>query len=197
MMGNRLGRLLPAAALGLLAAVVGGCASGGDAVAFRPLPPGEVHAQTLAPKWETPNIWPVRDPARYVSSRYGYRKDPMTGRSKLHKGLDIIAAHGSPTLSTATGVVRVAERSPSYGNYVVIDHGGGFATLYAHLSKLAVQRGQRVERGQLIGLIGATGRTTAPHLHYEVHHNGKLQDPMAFLPVVVAEKTLVHAAGSD
>lgn len=126
----------------------------------------------------TPSIWPV---AGWLSSAYGTRPDPFTGSKDFHPGLDISADHGRSVQATADGVVESAEYHGSYGNLVVIDHGFGISTRYGHLSRFGAMTGQRVRRGDIIGYVGSTGRSTSPHLHYEILVNGKLTDPLKLL----------------
>jgi murein DD-endopeptidase MepM/ murein hydrolase activator NlpD len=113
-----------------------------------------------------------------VNSAYGYRRDPFRGRARFHSGLDIKARWGDPVGASQAGVVQFVGWHHSYGNLVIIDHGGGLTTHYAHLSSFAVELGQAVERGTIIGYAGSTGRVTSPHLHYEVRINGNPVDPM-------------------
>ena len=125
----------------------------------------------------TPNILPTLDARRRISSRFGNRKDPFSKRLQFHAGLDISATPRSPVLATAKGSVIRSERDRDYGNVVEIDHGNGFRTMYAHLDKLLVKVGDTVTRGDTIGLLGTTGRSTGYHVHYEVFKNGKNIDP--------------------
>ena len=126
----------------------------------------------------TPSIWPVHG---WLSASYGMRSDPFTGERDFHPGLDISADRGTPIYATAAGRVEVAAPSGDYGNLVVIDHGFGLVTRYGHLSKFAVWHGREVKRGDIVGYVGATGRATGPHLHYEVLANGKLINPLQLL----------------
>jgi murein DD-endopeptidase MepM/ murein hydrolase activator NlpD len=126
----------------------------------------------------TPSIWPV---AGYLSSAYGTRRDPFTGGSDFHSGLDISAPKGQPVQATADGTVLLASYQGNYGNLIEVDHGFGIATRYGHLSRYAVTKGQRVRRGDVIGYVGSTGRSTSPHLHYEVLVNGRLTNPLRLL----------------
>jgi murein DD-endopeptidase MepM/ murein hydrolase activator NlpD len=112
-----------------------------------------------------------------INSPFGPRVSPWTGQPEFHAGVDLAAAAGTPVTATAGGVVKFAGAGDSYGQNVVLEHGSGVESRYGHLQKLTVVRGQRVERGQLIGLSGNTGRSTAPHLHYEVMVNGRPVDP--------------------
>ena len=121
----------------------------------------------------TPAIRPLsRDVKSWVTSRFGYRKSPFTGRRELHKGLDIASRKGTPILATADGVVTFAGKKGLLGNTIVIDHGHGMKTRYGHNHKLLKKRGDKVKRWDPIALMGSTGRSTGPHTHYEVHLNG-------------------------
>jgi len=129
-----------------------------------------------------PAIQPVKnEDLRAVASGFGYRSDPFTKIRKFHAGMDFSAKTGTPIYATGDGVVTVADnRSSGYGNHIVIRHGFGYETLYGHLSKYKVKAGQRVKRGDVIGYVGSTGRSEAPHLHYEVHKNGEVINPINF-----------------
>jgi len=126
----------------------------------------------------TPSIWPVRG---YFSSTYGARKDPFTGGRAMHYGIDIATQRGRPVVATADGIVLYAARRGTYGNIVVIDHKFGMMTRYAHLSKFAVRAGRRVKRGDVVGYVGSTGRSRAPHLHYEVWVNDRTVHPLDYI----------------
>jgi murein DD-endopeptidase MepM/ murein hydrolase activator NlpD len=126
----------------------------------------------------TPSIWPVTGP---LTSFYGNRRDPFTGGADFHPGLDISADYGQPVHATADGTVAVAAASGSYGNLVEIDHGYGIVTRYGHLSRFRATAGQQVHRGDVIGYVGSTGRSTSAHLHYEIVLNGKITNPMKLL----------------
>jgi murein DD-endopeptidase MepM/ murein hydrolase activator NlpD len=126
----------------------------------------------------TPSIWPV---AGWLTSSFGNRRDPFTGGSDFHPGLDISANHGDEVVAPAVGTVTLAGMNGAYGNLVVIDHGYGIVTKYGHLSRFAVVSGQQVNRGDTIGYVGSTGRSTSAHLHYEIWVNGKLTNPMRLL----------------
>ncbi|GGB76583.1 peptidase M23 [Flavobacterium suaedae] len=129
-----------------------------------------------------PAIQPVKnEDLRRVASGYGYRSDPFTKIRKFHAGMDFSAKTGTPIYATGDGVVRRADnRASGYGNHIVIKHGYGYETLYAHLSKYKARVGQKVKRGDIIGYVGSTGRSEAPHLHYEVHKNGQPVNPINF-----------------
>lgn len=116
-----------------------------------------------------------------ITSYYGGRKDPITGKASGHGGMDIASDPGNPIVAGESGRVITAAYHYSYGNYVVIDHGGGVTTWYAHCSKLLVSYGQQVSRGQQIAKIGSTGRSTGPHLHFEVRINGGRVDPYNYI----------------
>ena len=117
----------------------------------------------------------------FVGSGYGMRTDPFTGQLTMHAGVDFAAPSGTPIFAAAGGVVIAAEQHPFYGNMVEIDHGNDLSTLYAHSSKIVVKVGDIVKRGQKIAEVGTTGRSTGPHLHFEVHVKGQPQNPAKFL----------------
>lgn len=117
----------------------------------------------------------------FASSSFGWRLDPFTGQTAMHEGIDFIAETGTPVLAAAAGIVRTAEFHPQYGNMVEIDHGDSLTTRYAHASALSVQPGEFVKRGQKIAAVGSTGRSTGPHMHFEVRINGAAVNPMRFL----------------
>ncbi len=129
-----------------------------------------------------PAIQPVKnEELRRMASGFGYRSDPFTKARKMHKGMDFSARKGTPIYATGDGVVKKADNSLSgYGNHIEINHGYGYLTLYAHLSKYNVRPGKKVKRGDVIGYVGSTGRSEAPHLHYEVHKDGKVVNPINF-----------------
>lgn len=126
-----------------------------------------------------PSVQPVDHLA--FTSNFGIRSDPFRGIAKMHAGVDIPGPIGTPVYATADGFVDRAERAGGYGNMVEIDHGKGIQTRYGHLSKILVPANTRVHRGQLIALIGSTGRSTGPHLHYEVRIDGHAVNPVPFL----------------
>jgi len=116
-----------------------------------------------------------------IGSGFGVRTDPIAGVSAIHEGVDFSTEVGTPVSAAAGGVVMEASAHPQYGNMIEIDHRNGFSTRYAHLSKIGVREGQLVKRGQLIGASGNTGRSTGPHLHFEVRYQGVAQNPARFL----------------
>jgi len=126
----------------------------------------------------TPSIWPTHG---WLSSSMGNRADPFTGEKDFHPGLDISADKGDPVYATADGKVVNAAAAGNYGNLVILDHGYGLETRYGHLSAFKVELGQTVKRGDLIGLVGSTGRATSSHLHYEVRANGRILNPLQLL----------------
>ncbi|HTU01970.1 MAG TPA: M23 family metallopeptidase [Candidatus Sulfotelmatobacter sp.] len=126
----------------------------------------------------TPTIAPVQG---LVTAGFGYRRSPFTGNREVHEGIDIAAPYGTPVVATADGVVSFAGPLASYGHVVFINHGHGFATFYAHNSRYAVKEGQAVRRGQIISYVGNSGRTTGPHVHYEVHVNGAIVNPLKYI----------------
>lgn len=130
----------------------------------------------------TPAIQPLSNQdLKRIASGFGYRIDPVYKTVKFHAGLDFSAPQGTPIYATANGVVRVAGNlANGYGNHVVINHGYGYETLYGHMFKIRVKNGERIKRGEIIGWVGSTGKSTAPHCHYEVHKNGTRLDPVYF-----------------
>jgi len=125
-----------------------------------------------------PNSRPVEAP---VGSGFGFRLDPITGRTALHTGLDFSAEPGTPILAAAGGMVVSTDFHPQYGNLLEIDHGNGLTTRYAHTQRILVKVGDLIKRGQAVALVGNTGRSTGPHLHFEVLVDGVMQDPAKFL----------------
>jgi murein DD-endopeptidase MepM/ murein hydrolase activator NlpD len=126
----------------------------------------------------TPSIWPVRG---YLSAGFGNRIDPFTGLKDFHPGLDISAPLGTRILAPADGVVIFAGVKGGYGNAVTVSHGRGLVTHYGHMDVINVRAGQQVRRGSVLGFVGNTGRSTAPHLHYEVWLNGSNQNPLQYI----------------
>ena len=126
----------------------------------------------------TPTIWPVKG---LITAGYGYRQSPFTSAREMHEGLDIAAPFGSAILATADGIVSFAGPLADFGNVVFVNHGHGFTTFYAHASKIKVKEGQSVNRGDVVASVGTTGRTTGPHVHYEVQVNGLAVNPMKYI----------------
>jgi murein DD-endopeptidase MepM/ murein hydrolase activator NlpD len=127
----------------------------------------------------TPSIRPLK--GGYLSSRFGRRMDPFTGRIAHHTGVDYRARGGTAVMCTADGVVTMAKKKGSFGLVIEVNHGFGFKTRYAHLSKMLVKRGSRIKRGEIIGLVGNTGRSTGSHLHYEVVFRKSNRDPLTYI----------------
>ena len=128
----------------------------------------------------TPSLWPVAGPIR---SGYGRRRDPFTGESEMHQGLDIGALYGTAIRAPANGRIVFAARQSAYGNLIVVDHGNGITTRYGHLSRFEARVGDQLRKGDLIGYVGSSGRSTGPHLHYEVRLNERTVTPRNYLPV--------------
>jgi len=133
-----------------------------------------------------PSTWPIS--GGRITSTYGYRNHPVLGRVLMHEGLDIANAVWTPIYAPANGRVQEASFGPYFGNVVKIEHDGEYTTVYGHMQKSAVMTGQFVKRGDLIGYVGTTGRSTGPHLHYEVRKNGIPVDPMGF--IVASDQTV-------
>jgi murein DD-endopeptidase MepM/ murein hydrolase activator NlpD len=129
-------------------------------------------------KRATPTIWPVQG---RITSHYGTRRDPFNGDREMHLGLDIAGIYGTPVVAPADGVIIYAQRKSAYGNLVIVNHGDGVTTRHGHLSRFAVRVGQKVQKGEVIAFVGNTGRTTAPHLHYEVRLNDRPVNPRNYL----------------
>jgi murein DD-endopeptidase MepM/ murein hydrolase activator NlpD len=143
--------------------LVTGCATGGGS------------SSPFPDRWPTADRWPV-------TSEFGPRMDPRTGSWRNHSGLDVAAPKGTPVLASAPGRVVYSGRDRGgYGKLVKVDHGNGVETWYAHLSRLSVRAGKRVDRGEKLGRVGSTGRASGPHLHYEVRQGGRAVDPRGFL----------------
>lgn len=137
-----------------------------------------------------------------ITSRFGTRSDPFNGKSSTHEGIDFRGKTGDKIYATADGVVKRAMTNGSYGKYVEIDHQNGYITSFAHMHSFVVRKGDRVQRGQLIGLVGNTGRSTGPHLHYEVKYKGKPVNPIKYIQIadllkpIDPERPLVKAAAN-
>lgn len=131
-----------------------------------------------------PSLWPVQ--GRIMSS-FGERSDPFNGEGAFHRGVDIQGNYGQPIVSPAAGVVEMADFRGGYGRTVIINHGNGITTLFGHMSGFAVSAGQHVQRGDVIGFVGQSGRTTGPHVHYEVHINSAPVNPYKYLRTTLAQ----------
>lgn len=126
----------------------------------------------------TPSIWPVRG---WITSEFGYRYNPFTSSKQFHEGIDIAADRGTPVRAVADGIVASISSDAELGNNIIINHGFGISTRYAHLSQISVKVGQKVKKGEIIGKVGSSGLTTGPHLHYEVRMNGIAMNPRKYL----------------
>lgn len=131
-----------------------------------------------------------------MSSDYGMRTHPVLGSRRRHNGIDLAAPTGTPIYATADGLVSKAEYWSSYGNYVSVEHGAQLQTRYAHMSRIAVRDGQRVSKGDIIGYVGSTGRSTGPHLHYEVRVAGEAVNPVPYMVESQAQQAFALATGS-
>ena len=132
-----------------------------------------------------------------TSSNYGSREHPVLGGIRQHKGIDMAAPSGTPIYATADGIVEKAEWFSSYGNFIAIEHGADLETRFGHLSRIAVSAGQRVHKGDLIGYVGSTGRSTGPHLHYEVRVDGQAVDPSPYMSENGGEHAFALAMGGS
>jgi len=139
----------------------------------------------------TPTIWPLKG---VLTAGYGYRKSPFTGQREMHEGIDVAAPQGTPIVATADGVVSFVGPLFSFGNVVFINHGHGFTTFYAHAGSIRAKEGQQVKRGEVVAYVGMTGRTTGPHVHYEVQVNGATVNPLKYIIDPSAQK---YASDSD
>jgi murein DD-endopeptidase MepM/ murein hydrolase activator NlpD len=126
----------------------------------------------------TPSIWPTTG---WNSRGYGMKYDPFTGYKQMHRGIDIANKTNTPIIATADGKIKIISTATQLGKMITIDHGYGYRTRYGHLAKILVKRGQKVKRGELIGLMGSTGYSTGPHLHYEVIRSGKFLSPAKYI----------------
>jgi murein DD-endopeptidase MepM/ murein hydrolase activator NlpD len=150
-------------------------------------------------KLDTPGVASIAIPSvqpvdkLHFTSNFGIRSDPFVGSARMHSGVDIPGAVGTPIYATADGIIAHADRKGAYGKLVEVDHGKGISTRYGHLSQILVQAGSRVVRGQMIGLMGSTGRSTGSHLHYEVRIDNHAVNPVPFLTTA----DFLTAASSD
>ncbi|MBN1628115.1 MAG: M23 family metallopeptidase [Deltaproteobacteria bacterium] len=132
----------------------------------------------IATEAESDPAWPLKP---VISSGFGLRSDPITHETRFHSGVDIAAEKGTPVKAAMSGKVVMSCKMPDYGNVVAVDHGSGIVTVYAHNEKNTVKAGDYVGKGDVIGRVGSTGRSTGPHLHFEVRKNGVKIDPMEFM----------------
>ncbi|MGA7312531.1 MAG: M23 family metallopeptidase [Silvibacterium sp.] len=143
---------------------------------------------------DAPSLWPVVGP---ITSSFGEREDPFNGEGAFHSGIDISTSFGQAVRATADGVVLTAGRESGYGREIVVDHGHGIQTLYGHLSGFAVTSGQQVQRGQVIGYVGTSGRTTGPHLHYEVRIRNTPVNPHKYLRETMDQLAAASAVAAN
>lgn len=164
-------------------------------------PAGDTQFRSLFSAWrqmDGPAAQAIAIPSRRpvdamsLTSQFGHRSDPFTGRRARHNGIDIPGPTGTPIYATADGTIGRAQWVSGYGKYVEIEHGHAMQTRYGHMSEILVQPGQRVRRGDMIGLVGSTGRSTGPHLHYEVRIAGAPVNP---IPFIADDGVMVAAAG--
>ena len=141
-----------------------------------------------------PTMWPVQGA---IMSSFGERQDPFNGEGAFHRGVDISGEYGQRIIAPADGVVEFAEFRSGYGRTVILNHGHGYKTLFGHMSGFAVAAGQRIQRGDVIGYIGTSGRSTGPHVHYEVHLNNTPLNPYKYLRTTYAEARDRMARGDD
>ncbi|WP_082836093.1 M23 family metallopeptidase [Croceicoccus bisphenolivorans] len=153
----------------------------------------ETEKPTISGASSIPSRMPVEG-ARF-SSLYGSRIHPVTGGRKNHDGIDMAAPSGTPIYATADGRIEMAQWYGGYGNFVEIDHGGDVETRYGHMSRMNVSAGQPVKKGDLIGWVGSTGRSTGPHLHYEVRIAGEAVDPQPYLHADTFQQAFADASG--
>ena len=155
--------------------------------------PNQASLITAGPQVAIPSRMPLEDAK--LTSDYGMRTHPVLRRRMGHKGVDLAAPTGTPIYATADGLVSKAERFSSYGKFVSIEHGARIQTRYAHMSRIAVSDGARVKKGDLIGYVGSTGRSTGPHLHYEVRIDGEAVNPVPYMVESSAQRAFALAIG--
>ena len=163
---------------------------------WQSLDSGNGMAAAARPEVSVPSRMPVKQVA--LTSGYGMRTHPILRRRAAHKGVDLAAPRGTPVYATADGIITRADRFGSYGNYIQIEHGGELQTRFAHLSGFEVVAGDRVEKGELIGYVGSTGRSTGPHLHYEVRIAGEAVNPIPYMTgeIELADLELIESEGA-
>ncbi|GHU97563.1 peptidase M23 [Spirochaetia bacterium] len=151
---------------------------------------GTLFASQSALLTEIPNIWPIRGGIGHISMYFGQNEDPFTGQYYIHKGIDLSTyRYGDPIVATADGQVVTMDYDGGFGYYIIIKHKHGFYTRYAHMQSYKVSLGQRVQQGEVIGYIGNTGRSTGPHVHYEIHVGSDVVDPYKYLNIRSAART--------
>lgn len=152
-------------------------------------------APTIATSVNVPSLTPVN--SYRLTSSFGLRNHPVLGGHRHHAGIDMAAPTGTPVYASADGLISKAEWFGAYGNFISIGHGGELETRYGHLSRMAVTAGQRVQKGDLIGYVGSTGRSTGPHLHYEVRVAGQAVDPMPYMTETGSSRAYALAMGGS
>lgn len=177
----------------------GSALSGGDAqfrqlfAQWESLDGDRTTAPAPAPSISVPSRMPLDNAA--LTSNFGMRTHPVIGGRRAHKGIDLAAPTGTPIYATADGVVSRANRFSSYGLFVSIEHGASLQTRFAHMSRIAVAEGEQVKKGDIIGYVGSTGRSTGPHLHYEVRVDGRAVNPIPYMVESDAQQAFALATG--
>ncbi len=154
---------------------------------------GDASAPAPTSSVSVPSRMPLNNAS--LTSKYGMRTHPVIGGRRAHKGVDLAAPTGTPIYATADGIVSKAERFSSYGLYVSIEHGAQLQTRFAHMSRIAVANGAHVKKGDIIGYVGSTGRSTGPHLHYEVRIAGKAVNPIPYMVESTAQQAFAKVSG--
>ena len=187
-----------AAAVGAIdTSKISGAAQDGDDAQFEQLFANWEEPSQVAPartRVSVPSRMPLEDTR--LTSDFGMRTHPVLGGRRNHKGVDLSAPSGTPIYATADGIVSKAKWFSSYGNYVAIEHGAELQTRYAHMSRIAVAEGTRVKKGEIIGYVGSTGRSTGPHLHYEVRIGGEAVNPIPYMVESEAQRAYALAMGT-
>lgn len=176
---------------------ISGAAQDGDDAQFEQLFAKWEEPTQIAPahaRVSVPSRMPLEDTR--LTSDYGMRTHPVLGGRRNHKGVDLAAPSGTPIYATADGFVSKAEWFSSYGNFVSLEHGADLQTRYAHMSRIAVAPGTRVKKGEIIGYVGSTGRSTGPHLHYEVRIGGEAVNPIPYMVESEAQRAYALAMGT-
>jgi murein DD-endopeptidase MepM/ murein hydrolase activator NlpD len=186
-----LSRLEPAVFSGQFSTIVNGLMTRSLAIEKNVTELYQGHQDRMIRLSSTPEIWPVKG---WMTSAFGPRRHPVSRRIQFHEGMDIAAAWGQPVYATGAGVIRLAAYKGGLGKTVIIDHGYGMMSYYGHNSKLFVQPGDKVQRGDQIASVGNTGHSTGPHVHYEIHVDGIPVDPYNFLPALIEEAAVTKTS---